>query len=136
MESRACYVRARSVRPLDRRQVECVCEALRSGLQERISLAESAAIAGLSRWHFSRAFHATLGTTFSDFVMNLRIATAMQLMRETDLSLAQIATQSGFGDQSYFSRSFVRAVGIPPFKWRTANHPADILSSLLLGHGG
>lgn len=50
------------------------------------------------------------------FTLQLRIETAMRLMTDTDFQLSEVALSSGFGDQSTFSRSFVRFTGVTPFK--------------------
>ncbi len=113
----------RRTRPLDSRQFELVCEAMRRQIQQGVSLSKIAALIGMSASQLSRSFHATTGVTFTTFLMRLRISAAMHLMTETDLPLCEIAVASGFGDQSHFSRSFVRLVGLTPFKWRLANRP-------------
>jgi AraC-like DNA-binding protein len=114
---------ARKTRRLDSRQLDVVCEAMRGHMQSGVSLSKIAALIGMSGSQLSRSFHATTGMTFTAFVMRLRITEAMHLMTETDLPLCDIAIASGFGDQSHFSRSFVRSVGLTPFKWRLANRP-------------
>jgi AraC family transcriptional regulator len=114
---------ARRIRRLDSRQLELICEAMRGQLQNGVCLSKMAALVGMSASQLSRSFHATTGVTFTAFLMRLRISVAMHLMTETDLPLCEIAVASGFGDQSHFSRSFVRLVGLTPFKWRLANRP-------------
>lgn len=116
----------RRTRRLDSRQLELVCETMRGQLQNGVSLSKIAALVGMSPSQLSRSFHATTGVTFTAFLMHLRISAAMHLMTETDLSLCEIAVASGFGDQSHFSRSFVRLVGLTPLKWRLANRPKSL----------
>jgi transcriptional regulator GlxA family with amidase domain len=115
--------RTPGARRLDSGQLELVCDAMRGHLQNGVCLSTIAALVGMSPSHLSRSFHATTGVTFTAFLMRLRISTAMHLMTETDLPLCEIAVASGFGDQSHFSRSFVRLAGLTPFKWRLANRP-------------
>lgn len=113
----------RKTRRLDSGQFELVCEAMRRQIQNGVCLSNIASLIGMSPSQLSRSFHATTGVTFTAFLMRLRINAAMHLMTETDWPLCEIAVASGFGDQSHFSRSFVRLVGLTPFKWRLANRP-------------
>jgi transcriptional regulator GlxA family with amidase domain len=114
-------------RRLDSRELELVCEAMRRQIQSGVRLTGVASLVGMSASQLSRSFHATTGMTFSAFLMRLRIRAAMQLMTETNLPLCEIAVASGFGDQSHFSRSFVRFVGSTPFKWRLSNRPESVI---------
>jgi transcriptional regulator GlxA family with amidase domain len=115
--------RLRSIRRLESQQFELVCEAARQGIHNGVRLSKLASLIGMSASQLSRSFHVTTGVTFSAFLMRLRISAAMQLMKESDAPLCDIAVASGFGDQSHFSRSFLRVVGATPFKWRLANRP-------------
>jgi AraC family transcriptional regulator len=117
----------RRTRRLDSRELELICEAMRRQIQNGVRLTGVASLVGMSASQLSRSFHATAGMTFSAFLMRLRIRTARQLMTETNLPLCEIAVASGFGDQSHFSRSFVRFVGSTPFKWRRANRPQSAI---------
>ncbi len=60
----------------------------------------------LSASFFSRIFHKHAGMTFSDYLARRRIARACELLRETQLTLAEIATMSGFRDFNYFLQAF------------------------------
>ena len=56
--------------------------------------------------------------TFVAHVTRVRINNALQLLRETDLTIAEIAAKTGFSDQSYFDRRFRQAFGKSPREWR------------------
>jgi transcriptional regulator GlxA family with amidase domain len=88
-------------------------------LDQRIDLAAMAAIAGLSTYHFARAFKLTQGDTPHVYVMQRRIERAQDLLVRTDLALSEIAARTGFADQSHLARHFRRRFGIPPstFRW-------------------
>jgi AraC-like DNA-binding protein len=77
-----------------------------------------AAIAGLSVPAFERVVRRTLGVSPKQFVQRLRIDHAASMLVTTDASLAEIATASGFYDQSQFTRIFRTAVGLPPGAYR------------------
>jgi len=95
-------------------------EMLRSHLDGRISIAEVAEACQLSRSHFTRAFRLTTGLTPHDWLQAQRLARARELLRGSDLPLAEVATACGFADQSHFTRVFSRAEGAPPGHWRRA----------------
>ena len=93
-------------------------EMLRSHLDGRIAIAEVADACQLSRSHFTRAFRLATGHTPHDWLQTQRLARARELLRASDLPLAEVATACGFADQSHFTRVFSRAEGAPPGQWR------------------
>jgi AraC family transcriptional regulator len=101
--------------PAALRRVQLFVEA---NLERPIRLSDLAQRAGLSEFHFARAFKVSMGTTPRSFLENLRIEKAQRLLRETDLSLAQIADETGFGTQSRFTTTFRRATGFTPAAYR------------------
>jgi AraC-like DNA-binding protein len=110
--------RSSRTRELSRDELRRACEAIQSSHTEPLRLSTVAATVGLSPWRFSRSFHASVGVPFTAYLRRVRLDSAMRLMRETDQPLCDIAIASGFGDQSHFSRSFGRTMGITPLKWR------------------
>lgn len=84
----------------------------------RISLPEAAAMTGLSRPQFHAVFKKSTGLTLVDYLTQVRLTHAARLLRETDRSIAEIATQAGFADQSYFDRRFRRHFGLTPRQYR------------------
>lgn len=93
-------------------------EMLRSHLDGRIAIADVADACQLSRSHFTRAFRLATGHTPHDWLQAQRLARARELLRASDLPLAEVATACGFADQSHFTRVFSRAEGVPPGQWR------------------
>jgi AraC-like DNA-binding protein len=84
----------------------------------RISLPEAAAMAGLSKPQFHTVFKKATGMTLVDYLTQIRLTQAVRLLRATDRSIAEIATQVGFADQSYFDRRFRRRFGRTPRQFR------------------
>ena len=94
-----------------------VIELLRS-LDGSVRLADLAHACDLSVSHFARSFKASFGVTCHRWMTERRIERARELLADTELSLADIATRSGFADQATFTRTFHRIVGAPPGQWR------------------
>jgi AraC family transcriptional regulator len=82
------------------------------------SLAELASIAGLSLFHFVRAFKQSTGMPPHRYQIFLRIEKAKELLETTTLPVADIAAQVGYDDPSYFARLFVREFGVAPQAYR------------------
>jgi AraC-like DNA-binding protein len=79
------------------------------------------AIAGAARVspnYLSTVFHQYAGATFSDFLLQQRIARAKRLLRDLTLSVGEVARRSGFPDASYFTRRFRQRTGTTPTRWR------------------
>ena len=72
----------------------------------------------LSTSYFSRAFKATTGTSYSEYVAQARLALAKRLLLTTDKTISEIALICGLADQSHLTRFFARSEGLPPRTWR------------------
>jgi AraC-like DNA-binding protein len=79
-----------------------------------ISLQEVADIANLSKEAFCRFFKERTGKTFTEFLSQVRIHQACQLLQDSDMSISQIAFQCGFQNLSYFNRTFKKYQGETP----------------------
>lgn len=95
-----------------------VVELMRASLGGSLRLADFASACGLSVSHFARSFKASFGVTCHRWLTEHRIERAQELLALPDFPLADVAIQSGFGDQAAFTRSFHRIVGMPPGQWR------------------
>jgi len=97
------------------RRVEDFIDA---NLDDEIGLGDLAAVAGLSRFHFSRAFRKSTGKTPQQFVMYRRIDRAKELLRRDDLPLVEVSLRSGFKNQSHFTTLFRKYTNVTPKLWR------------------
>jgi len=102
-------------------QVRAARELLLSHYAEPINIAFIARRCGVSPGHFIAAFAASMCMTPYQWLIALRIRRAKELLATTALPLAEVAVACGFYDQSHLTRTFVRAVGDPPGRWRRAN---------------
>jgi AraC-like DNA-binding protein len=95
-----------------------VREYVDTHLDSRIDLDTLAGAAGLSLYHFARAFKQSEGATPHLFVLQRRLAKAQELLKDHRLSLSEVALSVGFADQSHFARRFRELVGISPGHFR------------------
>ena len=85
---------------------------------EKITLDTAAAVAGFSKFYFSRIFSQYTNLPFSQYLLNRRIAVASKLLYSTDQRLLDIAIQSGFSSLSTFNRVFKNCHGCTPTEYR------------------
>ena len=101
-------------------QMKKIKRHVEDNIQSRISVSKLAGLAGLSRCYFSRAFRLSFNDSPMEFIMRRRVERAQTLLLQSELSIAQIATDCGFVDQAHLCRCFGRLVGTPPSAWRRA----------------
>lgn len=100
------------------RRVDKVCNYVAANIAGSVTQPEAARVAGMSRSAFSLFFKRTLGRTFTDYVGELRVGRACQLLIETDDSVAAIAYHVGFNNLSNFNRRFLRLKNVSPLNYR------------------
>jgi len=93
-------------------------EYIEEHLDQDISLEEMAASAGVSKTEVLRCFHKTLQTTPYSYVMEARLSKAADLLAETGLPVGEIASRTGFNQQSYFGKRFKEKMGVTPLEYR------------------
>ncbi|PWT77225.1 MAG: hypothetical protein C5B60_03080 [Chloroflexi bacterium] len=99
-------------------QLRSVIAYIRDHSSEDLTLDVLAQQAGFSPFHFARLFRQTTGETPHQRVRRERLTHAQRLLRSTTLSLAQVAVETGFADQSYFTRVFKHALRMTPATYR------------------
>ncbi len=83
-----------------------------------VRLADLAAEARLSRFHFARSFRAATGSTPLQYVQSRRIEHAKRLLRDPQRKLIDVAALVGFANPEHFSNVFRRHTGLPPARFR------------------
>jgi len=93
-------------------------EYVRLNYPDRISVKQAMQLVHMSQAQFMKVFKKVSGMTFVAHLTRVRITNALRLLRETNLTIAEIAAKTGFSDQSYFDRRFRMAFGKSPREWR------------------
>ncbi len=97
---------------------------------DRITVGQAVKLVHMSQSQFMKVFKKVAGMTFVAHVTRIRINHALRLLRETNRTIAEIAAQSGFPDQSYFDRRFKELFGKSPRQYR-----ADLKTKLGVSPG-
>jgi AraC family transcriptional regulator len=95
-----------------------VREYIDANLDADLSLADIAAVADLSQYHFARAFRKTVGVTPQQYVMQQRIERAKHLLADAQLPLVEVGLRTGFKNQSHFTTLFRKFTSLTPKTWR------------------
>jgi AraC-like DNA-binding protein len=91
---------------------------IHQNFKEDVSLTEAAAVAGLQIHAFCRYFKSLTNRTFSEFLNDVRIGYACELLHQSELSITQIAFECGYNNISYFNRCFRKANKMSPKDFR------------------
>ena len=99
-------------------KLENAIDYIQTYLELNLGLAELADLADLSPFYFSRLFKESTGKTPYQYISEQRMERAKQLLKDTDLAIAEIALRCGFSSQSSFSTAFRKAVRVTPKVYR------------------
>ncbi len=101
--------------------VQHAYEILRTQFSNPPSISDMSAELGIHRSQLSRAFKTRFGVSLTHFIRQCRIEQSIHLLSESGKSLAEIALECGFNDQSHFTRCFRELMAVTPAKWRKGN---------------
>jgi len=93
-------------------------ERIHTEYQQRITVDELAVLCNVSKYHFCRIFHQLTGQPPMQYLNDYRLKIAEVLLNNTTESIAQVAWNCGFTDESYFCRCFKKARGHSPLQTR------------------
>ena len=113
------YNKTRYIRP-----VYLVMNYIKKHYMETIMLHQLATLTNFSEVHLSRLFKQQTGQTLSDYLIDTRIFYAKKLLTNSSFSIAKIALQTGFTDQSHLTRVFHSRVGMTPKQYRNSPTPS------------
>lgn len=97
--------------------VESALKFIRYNYSNKIDVCDIASSIGVSRSHLYRIFIKNLAVSPNEYLSKFRINEACALLRNSSLSIGEIASSVGFEDQLYFSRVFKKYKGVPPSRY-------------------
>lgn len=100
------------------RKFDAVTEYIKEHYTEQISLEDLAAFAGFSKYHFSRIFKEYYQMSLPEYITSLRVSRATELLENPDLSIMDVALQSGFSSLPSFNRTFKQINNCTPSQFR------------------
>jgi AraC family transcriptional regulator len=100
-----------------------VLDHLARHLDDELGIAELAAVAAFSPYHFHRIFRGVTGETVAGLVRRLRLERAARALRKPGASVTDAALGAGYGSPEAFSRAFQQAFGLTPSDYRRAVPP-------------
>jgi AraC family transcriptional regulator len=103
---------------LEKQHMARITSFVEENIDNRLGLAELAALVQLSPFYFSRAFKRATGQTPHRFVLARRVSRARNMLVTTTLPLADIALATGFSSQSHMTTIFVKLIGTTPARLR------------------
>ncbi len=95
-----------------------ICDYISVNCTENLSLDDMADLSGFSKFHFSRLFKQFSGQTFYQYLSRKRIEHAELLLAKQELTVTDVASDSGFESQSAFIRMFKQVKGMTPTQFR------------------
>lgn len=102
----------------DSHMAEEIITYITEHFREPVSLEDLAARAGLSKYHFVRAFKKETGFTPHEYLINTRMATARYLLKNSGLSVKDICFACGYASESVFCTAFKQNQGVTPARYR------------------
>ncbi|TFF37130.1 AraC family transcriptional regulator [Mucilaginibacter psychrotolerans] len=102
------------------RRIAKVFAYVQANYTTKVSLSKASELVHLSESAFCKFFKRVTGKTFSDYVNEIRISKACELIMETDKPIELVAFETGFESQTYFNRVFLKKKAVSPKKYRDA----------------
>lgn len=99
-------------------QLKSAIDYVRSNLDGQLSLENIAAELNLSHYYFCALFKQSMGVSPWQYVIGQRVERAKELLKNRDLSIAEVALACGFSNQSHLNKHFRSATGIAPGTYR------------------
>ena len=87
-------------------------------LEKKLSVEDLADRMSMSVRNFERVFTREVGTTPSQYVLQMRVEAARRQLERTERGLKQVASTAGFGNTDVMRRAFIRLLGLTPRRYR------------------
>lgn len=98
--------------------VDIAQEYIKQNYAKPLNLDEVSYYVNISPYYFSKIFKEGTGENFIEYLTNIRIEKAKELLSSTDYSMKEICVMVGYSDPNYFSRSFKKNVGVTPTEYK------------------
>jgi two-component system, response regulator YesN len=112
----------RAATKLNDYRAEYACRYVLAHFHENVNRDRMAEMVHLSPGYFSNLFRSEVGTSFSDYLIMVRIENAKAMLRRFELSVEAISKRCGFNSLAHFSRTFKDRCGLSPLKYRKSPH--------------
>ncbi len=96
-------------------------EIIKDTSPSNISLSLIAAELNISTSHLAREFKKACGVTIGQYIQNIKIQQACEKLKKNNSDILSIALDSGFSDQSHFTKSFKKIIGFTPRQYQLIN---------------
>jgi AraC-like DNA-binding protein len=97
-----------------------ILEFMLANFKEEIRIEQVASVAGMAPAAFCRYFRKRTRKTFVEYLNELRISHARNLLTKADMSIGQVGLEAGFNNISHFHRHFKRLTGLTPLRYQAA----------------
>lgn len=98
--------------------IEMAEEYIKDNFHKDVSLDEVSKTVNISPYYFSKIFKEGTGKNFIEYLTNIRLEKAKELLSTTEYSMKEICSMCGYSDPNYFSRSFKKNVGVTPTEYK------------------
>lgn len=102
----------------DLRRLLPALEYLRANLARSVWVSDLAKRSGLSESQFRRVFLRTMGMLPVQYLRQLRMERASQLLRQSDMTVEAVASEVGYAETAFFAHSFKKLIGLSPGRYR------------------
>ena len=99
-------------------EIKKMCTYMQENYAEKISLEDVTQHVGFSKFYGGRLFKQHMGMTIIEYLIDIRLTHAKELLAQGEFSIKQISFMVGYQDPNYFTWSFKKATGISPVKYR------------------
>ena len=99
-------------------EIQKMCVYMKENYAEKISLEDVTQHVGFSKFYGGRLFKQHMGMTIIEYLIDIRLSHAKELLAQGEFSIKQISFMVGYQDPNYFTWSFKKATGISPVKYR------------------
>jgi AraC-like DNA-binding protein len=94
---------------------------IKINIHKKITVADIAEYVGINRSYLSRLFRSNKGISVQQYILSLKMDTAAQYLKSTDISIKEVAMSVGYFDTHVFNKAFKTQFNLSPTEWRRKN---------------